>query len=135
MCIYCIYEHLHGEALCLLRFSFWMLLSQRCLQSGTFQINHSFGFCDFFFFQVVYYYIETTTSHSPEIWSYDLSRAHRWVFPAIKVFCAVAGNSCAMEQWMHFVSLNLKQKLSSVYQFHHSEFVLQVFGEKNKSHS
>lgn len=57
------------------------------------------------------------------------------MFPIIRVFGIVAGNNCAIDQWMHLVSLNFfkKQKqLSWIFQFAQFKFVLLVFGKKIK---
>lgn len=54
------------------------------------------------------------------------------MFPIIRVFGIVAGNNCAIDQWMHLVSLNFfkKQKqLSWIFQFAQFKFVLLVFGK------
>lgn len=51
-------------------------------------------------------YLEATKFIHPKNWLYDLNIALRWAFPVIRVFRIVAENSCAIDQWMHLVSLN-----------------------------
>lgn len=86
-----------------------------CWVSECFQVSSAFRqgpskliiLLDFLiFFQVICNYIETIINLKSDCMT--LNVAFRWVFLIIRVFYVVPGNSCAIDQWMHFVSLNLK---------------------------
>lgn len=83
------------------------------------------------FFQVIYNYIETNTAHSPKIWLYNFKCSTQMSISYKYDILWRSGNSRAIDQWMHFVSLNLKQtKNSWIFQFDHLSFCCRFLGKK-----